>query len=70
MTEVNDLKREIANLKGRLDYQYGENTRNLTAAYSQQQALTTAKLPPEPAPKDAFETTAEYNQKFPPINVR
>ena len=64
MTEVNDLKREIANLKGRLDYQYGENTRNLTAAYSQQQALTTAKLPPEPAPKDAFETTAEYNQKI------
>ncbi|HCX89594.1 MAG TPA: hypothetical protein DHT43_03545 [Deltaproteobacteria bacterium] len=64
MTEVNDLKREIANLKGRLDYQYGENTRNLEAAYAQQRALTTAKLPSAPAPKDAFETTAEYNARI------
>ncbi|MFZ4440717.1 MAG: DUF1566 domain-containing protein [Syntrophales bacterium] len=64
MTEVNDLKQEIANLKGRLDYQYGENTRNLTAAYTQQRALTTAKLPPAPAPKDAFETTAAYNARI------
>ena len=64
LTEVNDLKREIANLKGRLDYQYGENTKNLTAAYTQQRALTTAKLPPEPAPKDAFESTVEYNARI------
>ena len=62
--EVTDLKREIANLKGRLDYQYGENTRNLEAAYAQQRALTTAKLPPAPAPKDPFETTMEYNQRI------
>ena len=64
MTEVTDLKQEIANLKGRLDYQYNENTRNLTAAYTQQRALTTAKLPPQPAPKDAFETTAAYNARI------
>ena len=64
VTEVTDLKKEIANLKGRLDYQYGENTRNLTAAYAQQRALTTAKLPPKPAPKDAFETTTAYNEKI------
>jgi len=64
MTEVSDLKKEIANLRGRLDYQYGENTRNLEAAYSQQLSLTKAKLPPEPAPKDAFETTTEYNQRI------
>ncbi|MDZ4163856.1 MAG: DUF1566 domain-containing protein [Smithellaceae bacterium] len=64
MTEVNDLKQEIANLKGRLDYQYGENAKNLTAAYAQQRALTTAKLPSAPAPKDAFETTREYNQRI------
>jgi hypothetical protein len=64
VTEVNDLKREIANLKGRLDYQYGENTRNLTAAYVQQRALTTTKLPPAPAPKDAFETTTAYNERI------
>ena len=64
VTEVNDVKREIANLKGRLDYQYGENTRNLTTAYSQQRALTTSKLPPAPAPKDAFESTAEYNARI------
>ncbi|TSA48047.1 MAG: DUF1566 domain-containing protein [Deltaproteobacteria bacterium] len=64
VTEVNDLKQEIANLKGRLDYQYEENTRNLTAAYSQQRTLTTAKLPPAPKPKDAFETTTEYNARI------
>jgi hypothetical protein len=64
LTEVTDLKREIANLKSRLDYQYTENTKNLTAAYAQQRALTTAKLPPRPAPKDAFESTKEYNERI------
>jgi hypothetical protein len=64
IAEVIDLKKEIANLKGRLDFQYRENTKNLEAAYVQQQALTTAKLPPEPAPKDAFESTAEYNARI------
>jgi hypothetical protein len=63
VTEVNDLKQEIANLKGRLDYQYGENARNLTNAYTQQRTLTTAKLPSTQAPKDAFETTAAYNAR-------
>ena len=64
VNEANDLKREIANLKGRLDYQYGENIKNLKAAYVQQRALTTAMLPLKPAPKDAFETTNEYNQRI------
>ncbi len=64
LTEVKDLKREIANLKTRLDYQYSVNTKNLQAAYAQQRNLTTAKLPPSPAPKDAFETTAEYNARI------
>ena len=62
--EVNDLKQEISNLKGRLDYQYGENTKNLKAAYVQQRALTTTKLPHAPAPKDAFETTIAYNERI------
>jgi hypothetical protein len=64
VTEVNDLKQEIANLKGRLDYQYGENARNLKSAYVQQRALTKAKLPPAPTPKDTFESTAEYNARI------
>ena len=64
VTEVNDLKQEIKNLKGRLDYQYGENTKNLEAAYAQQRALTTAKLPPAQVPKDAFETTTAYNERI------
>lgn len=62
--EVKDLKREIANLKSRLDYQYKENTRNLKDAYAQQFALTKTKQPANPAPKDAFETTAEYNKRI------
>ena len=62
--EVKDLKQEIANLKKRLDYQYGENTKNMKAAYVQQRALSIAKLPPAPAKKDAFETTNEYNARI------
>ena len=64
MAEVDELKKEITNLKGRLDYQYGENTRNLTAAYAQQRVLTTTLLPPAPAPKDAFETKMEYDKRI------
>jgi len=64
MSEVVDLKREIANLKGRLDYQYQESTKNLKAAYSQQRTLTTLKLPLSPAPKDVFESAAEYNTRI------
>ncbi|MCX5847221.1 MAG: DUF1566 domain-containing protein [Deltaproteobacteria bacterium] len=64
MVEVNDLKREIANLKGRLDYQYEENIKNLKAAYVQQYALMTKKLPPEPAPKDVFEKMIDYNARI------
>ncbi|MBN1828000.1 MAG: DUF1566 domain-containing protein [Deltaproteobacteria bacterium] len=64
MTEVNDLKQEIANLKGRLDYQYGKSTKNLSDAYAQQRALTTGQLPPEPPPKDIFETTRSYNERI------
>jgi hypothetical protein len=64
MEEVKDLKKEIANIKNRLDFQYEENIKNLKAAYAQQRALSGAKLPPAPAPKDAFETTAEYNTRI------
>lgn len=64
MTEVYDLKQEIANLNGRLDYNYKENIRNLKDAYTKQLTLTTAKLPPAQAPKDAFETTTAYNQRI------
>lgn len=64
VSEVKDLKREIANLKNRLDFQYNENTKNLQAAYAQQRTLTAAKLPPAPAPKDAFESTSEYNSRI------
>ena len=64
MSEVTDLKQAIATLKGRLDYQYGENTRSLATAYAQQRALTTAKLPPVPVPKDAFETKMEYDKRI------
>jgi hypothetical protein len=68
VSEVKDLKGEIVNLKGRLDYQYKENTRNLKAAYAQQFALAKTKQPAKPAMKDAFETTAEYNKRISDYN--
>ena len=64
LAEVKDLKKEIANLKNRLDYQYQANTANLKKAYAQQRTLSGAKLPPAPAPKDAFESSAEYNNRL------
>ncbi len=62
--EAKGLKAEIANLKNRLDYQYQANTANLQKAYAQQRALSGVRPPPEPAPKDAFESTAEYNNRL------
>lgn len=64
LEEVKSLKAEIANLKSRLDYQYQANTANLKNAYDQQRALSGTKLPPKPAPKDAFESTSEYNSRI------
>lgn len=64
MEEAKGLKTEIANLKRRLDLQYADNTANLRNAYAQQIALTKPKMPPAPAPKDAFETTAAYNGRM------
>ena len=64
LTDVKDLKRDIANLKTRLDFQYNENTKNLKAAYAQQRNLTKMKFPLKPAVKDAFESTAEYNDRI------
>ena len=40
--EVKDLKKEIANLQNRLDYQYQANTANLKKAYAQQWDLSGA----------------------------
>jgi hypothetical protein len=62
--EIADLKREIANMKSRLDHQYRENTKNLTNAYARQRTLTKAKMPLLPAPKDAFESIAEYHKRI------
>lgn len=64
MGEAKDLKKEIANLKNRLDFQYNENTKSLKVAYAQQRVLSNAKLPPTPASRDAFETTSEYNARM------
>jgi hypothetical protein len=64
LEEVKGLKVEIANLKNRLDLQYRTNTENLKNAYAQQRTLSAAKLPPQPAPKDAFESTAKYDQRI------
>jgi formylglycine-generating enzyme required for sulfatase activity len=62
--EAKQLKQEIASLIQRMNYQYDANVENLKKAYSQQISLTKPNLPPKPAQKDPFETTAEYNRRL------
>ena len=62
--EVKNLRMEIADISSRLDFQLDSSKKNLEKAYKQQIAVTMPILPPVPAPKDAFETTAEYNQRL------
>ena len=62
--EAKNLRTEIADISERLDYQFDSSKKNLEKAYKQQIAVTRPILPAVPAPKDAFETTAEYNQRL------
>ena len=62
--EAKNLRTEIADISSRLDYQFDSSKKNLEKAYKQQIVVTRPILPPDPAPKDAFETTAEYNQRL------
>jgi len=62
--EATKLKMEIANLNQRLDFQFDAAKTNLQEAYKQQIAATKPLLPPDPAPKDPFETSAEYQQRL------
>ena len=62
--EAKNLRTEIADISQRLDFQFDSSKKNLEKAYKQQIAVTRPILPPAPAPKDAFETTAEYNQRL------
>ncbi len=62
--EAKNLRTEIADISSRLDYQLDSSKKNLEKAYKQQIAVTRPILPSEPAPKDAFETTAEYNHRL------
>jgi len=64
IVEVTDLKEEIANLNQRIDSQFDANQENLRQAYQEQIAATQPLLPPDPAEKDSFETTEEYNQRL------
>ena len=62
--EVKQLKDEVANLNQRMDFQFEENKKNLKKAFNQQIALMLPQLPPDPAEKDLFETTDEYNKRL------
>ena len=62
--EAKNLRTEIADIIRRLDFQFDSSKKNLEKAYKQQIAVTRPILPPDPAPKDAFEATAEYNRRL------
>lgn len=63
LAEVKSIKGEIATLKQRSEFQYEESVRTLTAAYRQQIAVTSPKLPLPLAERDPFESTAEYQAR-------
>ena len=63
LAEAKSIKGEIATLKQRSEFQYEESVRTLKAAYRQQIAVTSPKLPPILSEKDPFESTAEYNAR-------
>lgn len=62
--EVKQLKTEIANLNQRINVHFEENKKNLQKAFAQQIVLTASQLPPNPANKDPFETTNEYEKRL------
>ena len=62
--EAKNLRTEIADIIRRLDFQFDSSKKNLEKAYKQQIAVTRPILPPDLAPKDAFEATAEYNRRL------
>ncbi|MBU4184636.1 MAG: SUMF1/EgtB/PvdO family nonheme iron enzyme [Proteobacteria bacterium] len=62
--EAKNLRTEITDISSRLDFQSDSSKKNLGKAYKQQIAVTMPILPPDPAPKDAFETSAEYTQRL------
>ena len=62
--EVKQIKNEIANLSQRMDFQLKENIKNLRRAFKKQREHTLPELPSEPAEKDLFETTEEYNKRI------
>ena len=62
--EAKNLRTEIADISERLDFQFDSSKKNLEKAYKQQIAVTRPILPPDPAPKDAFEATAKYNRRI------
>jgi len=62
--EASSLISEISGIKKRLEFQAKSSKKNLEEAYKKQIAATRALLPPDPEPKDAFETTANFNKRI------
>jgi hypothetical protein len=63
LAEAQSIKSEIATLKQRSEFQFEESIRTLKAAYQQQIAVTSPKMPQPLAEKDPFESTAAYNAR-------
>ena len=63
LEEAKSIKHEIANLKQRSEFQYEESVSTLKAAYLQQIAASSAKMPSPLAARDPFESTAEYTAR-------
>lgn len=62
--EAKDLRTEINDINQRLDLQLESSKENLLSAYRDQIRIMRGIQLPELAPKDPFETTAEYNQRI------
>lgn len=63
LEEASTIKKEIATIRQRSEFQYQESIATLKMAYKQQLVATTAKLPPQLAEKDPFEPSTEYDAR-------
>ena len=64
LDEAKHMRREISSINKRFDFQLKTAENKLMEAYARQISATRPILPPDPKPRDMFETTDEYSGRL------